>query len=974
MPAKIKKIFILFIAVSIGLSLNAQQLKVASIFGDNMILQQQTETPVWGKDKPGTRLALTTSWNKQTYSLTADNNGNWTVRIKTPVAGGPYSIFIQGSEKITINNIWIGEVWLASGQSNMSMPLKGYQHQPVQGSTEAILNAKNKKIHFINVPEMAAYKPLDDFDAQWRVASPETAGECSAVCWFFAVMLNNQLDVPIGIINASYSGSNVEAWMTPEACKRFNDIEVPPLSDETSPWISNVPTVLYNGMIHPLVGYGIKGFIWYQGESNVFNVPRYAPSVAAMVNEWRKEWKCGEFPFYFAQIAPYDYKEWDFFTPQWPEISAYQREAQLKSQSMIANSAMAVLMDIGEEKQIHPPHKREVGERLALLALSKTYGMSGFESESPEYERMEIEGNKAIIYFSKQFMGLTSYGKPLQLFEIAGEDKVFYQAQAHIDGDKGTVVVTSPLVKEPKSVRYAFKDFVTGELFGTGGLPVSSFRTDDWGNETNNYYFDSQTGDDSNTGISPDMPLRSLSKIKDLAIKPGDSILLKSGAVFTEKLFFTAKGSPDKPVVLGKYGGETRPHIKGDATELEMVHVFNSEYVVVRDLEISNKGERIRPYLSGLLVELHNYGKANDITVDNLFIHDVYGSLIKGEGHEHPDAGGGQAMLFRNYRNDDTDTIPSYFNGLLVQNCLIKDSQRNGIMMWGNWARNNWYPNTQVVIRNNVLDGVPGDGIVPTACDGAIVEYNVMKNCPPTLPSSEACDGIWPFSSDNTIIQYNIVSDHKSKIDGYGFDSDYNCRNSLFQYNLSYNNEGGFLLLCNSGGWPEDWSAGNQGTIVKYNVSINDGIRNFIVEDEKDDYFSPVIHITGPAKNSYIEKNIFYVCKKELPRMDKRLVCSDDWRGYADSTFFRYNSIFVEEPALAFDPTLSTNNFFKENVYVGPLQTPDNGFIKQERKFDKSVWYDEHDKNWNLLIHFLKDKTLLFEGKETPVLEVIGFY
>jgi sialate O-acetylesterase len=321
---------------------------------------------------------------------------------------------------------------------------------------------------------------LENFDAQWQEASPENAGECSVVCWFFADLLQQQLDVPVGIINASYGGSNVEAWMPPAACKQFDDIEIPTASDETSPWINNVPTVLYNGMIHPLVGYGIKGLIWYQGESNIFNVPRYAPSVAAMVSEWRKEWNVGEFPFYFAQIAPYDYKEWNFFTPQWPEISAYQREAQLKSQQLIRNSAMAVLMDVGEEKMIHPSRKKEVGERLALLALAKSYGMKGFEFESPEYERMDIEGDKAIIHFSKQYMGLTSYGKSLQLFEIAGENKVFHKAQATINEENGTVVVSSPLVKEPKAVRYAFKDFVVGELFGTGGLPVSSFRTDDW--------------------------------------------------------------------------------------------------------------------------------------------------------------------------------------------------------------------------------------------------------------------------------------------------------------------------------------------------------------------------------------------------------------------------------------------------------------------------------------------------------------
>ena len=200
--------------------------------------------------------------------------------------------------------------------------------------------------------------------------------------------------------------------------------------------------------------------LWYQGESNIFNVPRYAPSVAAMVKEWRKKWNRGDFPFYFVQIAPYDYKEWNFFTPQWPEISAYQREAQMKSQSLIPNSAMAVILDVGEEYQIHPPRKKEVGQRLAMLALSKTYDFSGFEAESPEYERMEVEGNSAIIHFSKQFMGLTSYGKELQLFEIAGESRVFVKAKAYINEEDGTVVVQSHLVKEPKAVRYAFKDFV----------------------------------------------------------------------------------------------------------------------------------------------------------------------------------------------------------------------------------------------------------------------------------------------------------------------------------------------------------------------------------------------------------------------------------------------------------------------------------------------------------------------------------
>lgn len=477
---KIRNLYFIII-VLLPFVVIAEGLQPASIFTDHMVLQQQTKAAVWGWDAPGTSINVTVSWDGKSYAVKSDHDGRWMVHVKTPEAGGPYSITIEGSGKITLNDVMIGEVWLASGQSNMSMPLKGYSGQPVEGSTEAILSSKNKTIRFINVPALAAYTARDHFNASWISASPSTAGECSAVAWFFASFLQEHLgNTPIGIINASYGGSCVEAWMPPQACRLFEDIPVPPASEDTSEWINNVPTVLYNAMIHPLVGYAIKGLLWYQGESNIFNVPRYAPSVAAMVRSWRQEWNQGEFPFYFAQIAPYDYTEWNFFTPQWPEISAYLREAQLKSQKLIPNGAMAVLLDIGEEHQIHPARKQEVGQRLALLALAKTYGWKGFEFESPEYDSLEVQGDKAILHFSGQMNGLTSYENPLQLFEIAGENKVFVKGQATIDGEKGTVIVTSPLVSKPMAVRYAFKNFVRAELFGVGGLPVSSFRTDDW--------------------------------------------------------------------------------------------------------------------------------------------------------------------------------------------------------------------------------------------------------------------------------------------------------------------------------------------------------------------------------------------------------------------------------------------------------------------------------------------------------------
>lgn len=474
------KILILIGCMVASATIGAQELKLASIFTDEMVLQQRVEAPIWGWSKKGSKINVTTSWNNRSYTAVTDNQGKWIVKVSTPEAGGPYKIEVTGNRKIVLKDVLIGEVWLASGQSNMSMPLKGYYCQPVAGSNEAIINSVKKQIHFINIPAKGTYRPQNEFKAQWKKCSLENTGDCSAVAWFFADFINKNTGVPVGIINASYGGSVVETWMTPEACHKFKDIAVPNVCDEVVKDEPNTPTALFNAMINPLVGYAIKGMIWYQGESNIFNVPRYAPSMAAMVSEYRRIWNLGEFPFYYVQIAPYEYKCWNFFTPQWPEISAYQREAQMKCMKLIPNSAMAVLMDVGEQYVIHPSHKKEAGDRLGLLALAKTYGFNGFEAESPEYERLEIDGDKAIVHFNKQYNGITSYGKTLKLFEISGDNKVFQKADAYIDEDNGTVVCTSKVVSKPVAVRYAFRNFVVGELFGTGGLPVSSFRTDDW--------------------------------------------------------------------------------------------------------------------------------------------------------------------------------------------------------------------------------------------------------------------------------------------------------------------------------------------------------------------------------------------------------------------------------------------------------------------------------------------------------------
>jgi hypothetical protein len=489
-----------------------------------------------------------------------------------------------------------------------------------------------------------------------------------------------------------------------------------------------------------------------------------------------------------------------------------------------------------------------------------------------------------------------------------------------------------------------------------------------------NYYFDPANGNDKNSGLEPAKAFKNLSVIRNLILKPGDSVLLKSGAVFTDHLYISCKGDSGKPIVLGKYGGDARPYIKGetkDTTRLQAVHVFNAEHFIIRDLEISNFSAMPIKEIQGLLVEVYNYGKAKDITIDNLYVHDIRAELTS---EDDGGAGSGHAIAIRNYRDDKTDSISSHYDGLLVQNCLIRNSRFGGIGMWGNWERKRWDPSLNVVIRNNILDGISGHGIVPVACESPLVEYNIMKNSPQLPTDPEGVDGIWPWSCDNAVVQYNVVSDVKSQWDAYGFDADYNCTNSLFQYNLSFNNGGGFLLICNSGGWPKDWSIGNSGTVIRYNVSINDGLRNYIGHGTTK-FFSPVIHVTGSTTNTLIEKNLIYVLKKPEPQIDKTIIHLDNWGkdNHPDSTFFRNNFIYAEETNLAANPENSTNHYFDNNLFAGELRIPTSGFIKYNGRFDKKMWYNANDSNWKKLINFLKDKSIPIKGKEVPVLSIIGY-
>jgi sialate O-acetylesterase len=469
---------LMFLCLLITFSNAGAQVKLAGLFTDNMVLQQQTQVPVWGWDKPGTTVVITETWSNKTYRVVAGADGKFVQKITTLVAGGPYQLNISDGKIVTLKNVLIGEVWLCAGQSNMEIPMKGYKSQPILNTNEDILESGNSNIRLFNVPRGSTTTLQTDIKpGQWQEASPVYVAKFSAVGYYYGRLLNKMLHVPVGLICCAYAGSSVQAWMDAEALKPFPEIKIPAPADSIKE-VSRTPTTLYNAMLHGIIGYGIKGVIWYQGESNYDFPAQYDSLFTTFVDDLRTQWGAGNFPFYYVQIAPFDYAQLPPYNKGGKYNSAFLRDIQRLDEDKIPNSAMAVTMDIGEQATIHPPRKEPVARRLAYLALAKTYGIEGFGSQSPAYELLTIKNNTAIVRFKNASNGLTSFLKEMNTFEISGADKHFYPAKAMISGS--TVVISSDQVKAPVAVRYAFRDFVVGDLFGTDGLPVSSFRTDAW--------------------------------------------------------------------------------------------------------------------------------------------------------------------------------------------------------------------------------------------------------------------------------------------------------------------------------------------------------------------------------------------------------------------------------------------------------------------------------------------------------------
>lgn len=449
-----------------------------AFFADGMVLQQQQKVAIWGDATANKEVLVKTSWDNRQYKFKSDSQGEWRGQIQTPQAGGPYQIEITEGNTVVLKDVLIGEVWIASGQSNMEMPLKGFKDQPVNNSAEIIKNATNSKIRLFSAENTSWAKPLKDVKGKWNAASPETVAPFSAVAYGYAKTLQEKLKVPIGIIEVSWGGTVIQAWMSAKSLKAFEKDTVPPLADIALK-NKNTPSGLYNGMISPLLGYGMRGVIWYQGEQNRHEPERYAALFKTMVKDWRAAWKIGDFDFYYIQIAPYISK-----TPNWnaatkllaPKVP-YLREAQLQCEDEIKNAGMVVITDIGAENTIHPPDKQTVSDRLSALALAKTYGFK-IPYQNPVYRQMEINGNKVLLKFDHAEGGLVLKSSESNNFEIAGADKVFHPAKAELSKDG--LVVYADEVSKPEAVRYAFKAWAKGNLLNKDGFPASSFRTDRW--------------------------------------------------------------------------------------------------------------------------------------------------------------------------------------------------------------------------------------------------------------------------------------------------------------------------------------------------------------------------------------------------------------------------------------------------------------------------------------------------------------
>ncbi len=460
-----KLIFVLSI-VSAGLSLKAQ-LRLPALFDDHMVIQQRSSVPIWGWASPVQEISITVSWDTVTYKTKADNTTFWKTFVNSPAAGGPHTITVTaGTLTHTLVDVLAGEVWLCSGQSNMEWTMAA----SADGKT-IIDQVNDPTIRLFQVPKSAAATRQVRGEGSWRIANKESVPNFSAIAYFFGKKLNHELTVPIGLINASWGGTPAEVWVRAGLIEDNASLKAAAAKQvDDKPWCPSNPGVVFNSMINPLIPFRIAGALWYQGESNTTAPYTYKLLMENLILDWRKHF-LSDFPFYYVQIAPYSgYGE--------IEKGTLLREQEVKMLA-IPKTGMAVISDLVDDvNDIHPKYKKQVGERLANIALAETYGKTGVVCQYPLYRSMTVEKNKVRVNFIHADGGLISKGGDPTEFFIAGEDRVFHPAKAKIEGS--TVLVSAKEVKKPTAVRFGWGNGSMPNLFSVDGLPVSSFRTDDW--------------------------------------------------------------------------------------------------------------------------------------------------------------------------------------------------------------------------------------------------------------------------------------------------------------------------------------------------------------------------------------------------------------------------------------------------------------------------------------------------------------
>jgi sialate O-acetylesterase len=453
--------------VSLFISINSfSQLRLPSVISPGMVIQQNDLVTFWGWGYNGQQVKITGSWDNAITTGVVNNNGKWSFPVKTPGAGGPYTITVNsGGAQIVLNDVMIGEVWLCSGQSNMEWSY----YNGARYIKEEFPTCYNRNIRFFQVPRAASDYPQDDLEGQWKVCDSNSLRSFSAVGYFFGKKLQHDLNVPIGLINSSWGGTPAETWTPVESINSNDTLRKAASELKEVPWGPVKVGMLYNGMIAPITKFNIAGAIWYQGEANVGANSTYSRLLATMIDSWRAKWN-KEFPFYLVQIAPYKYGN--------KNEGALLQEQQTKMMNH-PNTGMVVITDlIDSVTNIHPSDKRYVGSRLANWALAETYDKHTGPYISPLLKTAEVAKDKIILSFSEIPNGLMARGKTITGFFISGEKEEWLPAEAKIENNK--IIVWNKTLKQPVYVRYGFGNTLVGNVFSKEGLPLTPFRTDNW--------------------------------------------------------------------------------------------------------------------------------------------------------------------------------------------------------------------------------------------------------------------------------------------------------------------------------------------------------------------------------------------------------------------------------------------------------------------------------------------------------------